>query len=107
MYDFEKLYEAYRKCRRGKMQKTEVIQFELNFSEKLVRLKQELETKTYHLGNYYDFTIYDPKKREIQALPFRNRIVQHNLCDNILEPLLEHYLVMTTAPVGREKAHIF
>lgn len=107
MHDFDKLYEAYKKCRRGKMQKTEVIQFELNLSEELVRLKQELGTKTYHLGQYYHFTIYDPKKREIQALPFRDRIVQHNLCDNILGPLMERHLIYDNSACRKGKGTHF
>lgn len=107
MYDFEKLYVAYKKCRRGKLHKTEVIQFELDLSQELVRLKEELEAKTYRLGKYYHFTIYDPKKREIQALPFRDRIVQHNLCDNILEPLLERHLIYDNSACRKGKGTHF
>ena len=75
------------------MQKTEVVQFELDLSEELVSLQEELKKRTYQVGKYYKFTIYDPKKREIQALPFRDRIVQHVLCDHILEPLMERHLI--------------
>ncbi len=107
MYNFEKLYEAYKKCRRGKSRKTDVIQFELNASEELVKLQQELKEKTYHTGNYYKFTIYDPKEREIQALPFRDRIVQHNLCDNILAPLLERHLVYDNSACRKGKGTHF
>ncbi|MCI8490530.1 MAG: hypothetical protein HFJ04_09910 [Lachnospiraceae bacterium] len=46
MYEFDRLYEAWKKCRRGKLQKTEVIQFELNLSEELVKLQRELKEKT-------------------------------------------------------------
>lgn len=42
MYNFDRLYETYKKCRRGKTQKTEVIQFELNLSEELIKLQEEL-----------------------------------------------------------------
>lgn len=74
LYDFDKLYEAYKKCRRGKTGKTEVILFELNLMEELVKLQKELKNKTYRAGEYYRFVIYDPKQREIQALPFRDRM---------------------------------
>lgn len=33
--------------------------------------------------------IFAPQKCEIQALPLRNRVMQHNLCDNMIAPLLE------------------
>lgn len=107
MYDFEKLYEAYKKCRRGKSQKTDVIQFELNVSDELIKLRQELKENTYHTGKYYKFTIYDPKEREIQALPFRDRIVQHNLCDNILAPLLERHLIFDNSACRKGKGTHF
>ena len=89
------------------MQKTEVIQFELNLSEELVKLQKELEEKTYRMGKYYKFTIYDPKQREIQALPFRDRIVQHSFCDNILEPLLERRLIYDNSACRRGKGTHF
>lgn len=37
--------------------------------------------------------IYDPKEREIQAIPYRDRIVQHSVCDNLLIPLMEKHLI--------------
>ena len=107
MYNFDRLYEAYKKCRRGKMQKTEVMAFELNLSEELVKLQGELKSKTYQIGAYYKFTIYDPKKREIQALPFRDRIVQHNLCDNILAPLMERHLIYDNSACRKGKGTHF
>ncbi len=107
MYYFDRLYEAYKKCRRGKLQKTEVIQFELNLSEELIKLQEELQAKTYQIGAYYKFAIYDPKKREIQALPFRDRIVQHNLCDNILAPLMERHLIYDNSACRKGKGTHF
>lgn len=107
MYNFDRLYEAYKKCRRGKTQKTEVIQFELNLSEELIKLQEELQTRTYQIGSYYKFTIFDPKKREIQALPFRDRIVQHNLCDNILASLMERHLIYDNSACRKGKGTHF
>jgi len=107
MYYFDRLYEAYKKCRRGKLQKTEVIQFELNLSEELIKLQEELQAKTYQIGAYYKFAIYDPKKREIQALPFLDRIVQHNLCDNILAPLMERHLIYDNSACRKGKGTHF
>lgn len=107
LYDFDKLYEAYKKCRKGKTGKTEVILFELNLTEELIKLQEELKLKTYHVGEYYRFTIYDPKQREIQALPFRDRIVQHNLCDNILEPLFERHLIYDNSACQKGKGTHF
>lgn len=107
MYDFDKLYAAHKKCRLGKAGKKEVVEFELNLSEELVRLQKELKEKTYQVGDYYKFTIFDPKRREIQALSYRDRIVQHNLCDNILAPLLERYLIYDNSACRKNKGAHF
>src|SRR5574344_606464 len=53
--------------------------------------------KQYRIGNYHCFQIYDPKKREIQALSIRDRIVQHSICDNILKPYFEPRLIYDNA----------
>lgn len=51
--------------------------------------------------------IYDPKKREIQASYFRDRVVQHSLCDNILAPYFENRLVYDCAACRKEKGTHF
>lgn len=76
-------------------------------TEELVKLQEELKNKTYHVGEYYRFIIYDPKQREIQALPFRDRIVQHNLCGNILAPLLERHLIYDNSACRKGKGTHF
>jgi hypothetical protein len=37
--------------------------------------------------------IHDPKEREIQALGYADRVVQHSLCDNVLTPFFERRLI--------------
>ena len=44
--------------------------------------------------NYiYSFAIYDPKYRMIHALHYRDRVVQHCLCDEVLAPILDKKLI--------------
>lgn len=90
---FENLYKAHRRARLCKRHKREVIEFELNLSENLWRLHYELKYGKYEIGEYNKFMVYDPKEREIQAIPYRDRVVQHTLCDNCLIPTLERYLI--------------
>ena len=78
---------------RCKRTKTEVIEFELNLAENLWTLHDALESKRYRPAGYHRFMIYDPKKREIQALSFQDRVVQHSLCDNVLKPYFEKRLI--------------
>ncbi|MCL2630891.1 MAG: RNA-directed DNA polymerase [Firmicutes bacterium] len=92
MTDYEKicsykaLYEAHKRARLLKRNKGEVIKFELQLSQNLLKLSNELKSKTYKVGEYRKFMVYDPKEREIQALSYRDRVVQHSICDNVLAP---------------------
>jgi len=85
---FENLYNAYLKARRGKNNTAEVILFTYNLEDELLKLQYELKNHTYRTGKYRHFTIFEPKERRISALPFRDRIVHHAIC-NVIEPLLE------------------
>jgi retron-type reverse transcriptase len=90
---FASLYQAHRKARLCKRHKTDVIIFEMDLAANLWDLKKRLEDKTYRVGNYKRFMIYDPKEREIQALCYGDRVVQHSLCDNVLTPFFENRLI--------------
>ncbi len=93
MTGFPKMYEAYRKAAAGKRCKDDVIRFELDLSRNLWSLIEQLQNRTYRVGGYKKFMVYDPKRREIQALSFQDRVVQHSLCDNILMPYFENRLI--------------
>jgi len=85
---FENLHLAYLKARRNKRFKPDVLRFSANLEERLCEIRQSLLDKSYHTGPYYAFFVYEPKKREVAALPFRDRVVHHALC-NIIEPIWE------------------
>lgn len=88
IFTFENLYEAHLKARSGKRCKKDVILFENNLSFNLWQLYDELKSKKYSVEKYNKFYVYEPKKREIQALLYKDRVVQHALCDLYLYPLL-------------------
>jgi hypothetical protein len=52
----------------------------------LWKLHEELSTKTYRPGGCRSFFIYEPKKRQISAAPYRDRVVHHALT-GVLEPI--------------------
>jgi retron-type reverse transcriptase len=92
VYDFANLYKAYLKARKQKRYRGEVLKFSYNLEQGLITLQQELKEKTYTVGEYRPFIIYEPKKRRIVALPFRDRIVQHAL-NTIIEPLFDRRMI--------------
>jgi RNA-directed DNA polymerase len=86
--DFENLYQAYRKARRGKRGRDPAAAFERVQEEELFSLQEELKTFTYQPGPYQSFYIHEPKRRLISAAPFRDRVVHHALC-RLIEPIWE------------------
>ena len=94
---FDRLYEAYRLAKRGKGSNGNAISFGLDLGKNLWKIHDQLEKGSYKPGGYYHFTIYEPKKREIYALRFKDRVVQHSICDNALRPWLEPRLIYDCA----------
>lgn len=86
--NYETLYHAYLKARRGKTNLAEVLKFTYNLEDELSKLQYELKNQTYKTGKYRHFVIFEPKERKISALPFRDRIVHHAIC-SVIEPIFE------------------
>lgn len=70
------LYNAYRKAAKGKRYRGDVLQFTDNLEGNLLALLDDLKNHTYTVGAYREFYVYEPKKRLIMALPFRDRVAQ-------------------------------
>jgi RNA-directed DNA polymerase len=90
--DWDNLYLAYRRARKGKRGKRPAAEFEFRLEDNLVALREELVAKTYRPGPYHSFFIHEPKRRLISAAPFRDRVVHHALC-SIIEPLFERRFI--------------
>jgi retron-type reverse transcriptase len=86
--DFENLYLAANKAQKGKRFRENVLRFNAQKEEELIRLQRELNDKTYQHGSYKTFYISAPKTRMISAAPYRDRVVHHALC-NIIHPIFE------------------
>lgn len=86
--DFDNLLSAYCKARRGHRYTREVLRFSANLETELITLHNELTWGSYRTGAYRTFLVFEPKQRQISALPFRDRVVHHAIC-NIIETLFE------------------
>jgi len=106
-FSYASLYESYRRCRLSKRDKREVLLFEKDFSKNLCALYYDLHYRRYELSGYHEFRIYDPKERVIQAISFRDRIVQHALVDNYLMPLLRRQFVFDNVACQKGKGVYF
>lgn len=94
VYDFANLYAAYRAARKGKRWKNTVAKVESNALEAVAYLQKELREGTYRPGAYYEFFVYEPKKRRIQTNSIKDKIVQHAFCDQVLYPVLSRPFIL-------------
>ena len=93
---FEELLKAHKIARRGKREKAEVIIFELNLESELLELVEELKHGKYKTGNYRTFKIFEPKERDIQALPYRDRVVHQWYVENLIKPYFVSQFIETS-----------
>lgn len=85
---FDALWRSMELCSHGVMWKASVQSFVLNASDRILRLSDELHTGKYVPGQSRRFVITSPKRREILAIPFRDRVVQRSFCDNAIYPCM-------------------
>lgn len=105
--DFLTLYDAFKASRSGKKYKTEVMEFENDLEYNLFKMEEYLQKGLYKLGGYYSFDIYEPKRRTVHAAHFRDRVLYHAICDNVLEPKLQPRLIHANAACQKGKGTHF
>ncbi len=86
--DFTNVEDAYWKASSCKHTRLEFLLFELDRYNNLVNIWQEVINGNYEIGNYFYFTVYEPKPREIMKLPARDRVVQH-MWNTVMEPIFD------------------
>ena len=92
IYEFDNLHKSYLLARRNKRYKKNILEFSINLEENLIQIQNELIWRKYKTGEYREFYIYEPKKRLIKALDFKDRVVQHAI-NNIIEPIFENIFI--------------
>ena len=93
--NYENLYKAFKKAKRGKSFNGSCAKFQTMSLEGLHLLKEQLENQTYKMNRYNEFKIYEPKERVIKSCSFKDKVVQHCLSDEILHPRLENEFIKT------------
>lgn len=66
------------------MWKDSVSRYYNNGLVSILKLANSLEDNSYKIDKYYEFTIYEPKRREIVSTRFKDRVFQRSLTDNYL-----------------------
>ena len=93
---FSNLLKAHKRARKHKVYKDEIIKFELDLENNIINLLNNIKNKKYHLGNYREFKIYEPKERLIKSLPYVDRIVHQWYIEEFIKPFILPKLITST-----------
>jgi RNA-directed DNA polymerase len=88
----DNMAEAYRLTCAGKRQTSGYLEFKEYAPLNLADLARDMANGHYVSGEPRQFHVFDPKKRLITALPFRDRIAQQALC-LVIGPIFEATLL--------------
>ena len=105
--DFHNMYRAFRRAKCGKGFKKSCAQFDAAALDGVHTLIRQLRTKEYRVSPYSEFKVYEPKERIIQTTSFKDKVVQHCLCDNVIMPRLEKVFIYDNCAGQREKGTLF
>lgn len=92
IYEFENLYTAYNACKKGQKYRTHTLIYSQNLEENLINLQNHIIWKSWNPGSEKKFVVLEPKRREITAPPFADRVLHHAL-HQIIEPYFERRFI--------------
>ena len=105
--DFNNMYRAYRRSRCGKGYKTSAAKFNVMALDGINILIGQLKNKTYKVSEYKEFKVYEPKERVIKTTSFKDKVIQHSLCDNVILPRLQEIFIYDNCAGQKGKGTLF
>lgn len=89
--DEKVMYRAFKKSKNNRSYLMSSMLFDMNAIMRLKQISDAVLSGKYSVAGYTEFYVTRPKVRQIKACRFRDKVVQHVLCDNILaQELLRH-----------------
>lgn len=107
LFTYRALYRGHLRGRRCKRDKKPLVRFEMETLDHLYDMYDRLETGKFRPSKYSSFIVKVPKLREIQTQPYKNRVMQHVLCDNILSPYFTKRAILDNAACQKGKGMHF
>lgn len=92
MADYANVQKAYNKARKCKRYRKDVLLFTKDKEDNLETVRNDILGLSYEPSEYRYFKVYEPKERQIMALPFYDRVVQHAI-NNVLEPIFNQRFI--------------
>lgn len=94
MINVNQLIRAYDRLRKASGWKTSTQRFGINLLSEVTSLLHDVKTKEYKPGKGKSFVLNEQGRlRLIRALEPRDMILEHALCDNILNPTLQPHII--------------
>lgn len=105
--DFQNMYRAFRKAKCGKGYPKSSARFDLAALDGIHALIAQLRDKTYQISPYHEFKVYEPKERLIQTASFKEKVIQHSLCDNVIMPKMQKIFLQDNCAGQKGKGTLF
>lgn len=104
---FDYLLEACQKCIKGEFWKASVANYYINRVQRILRLTNECQNKTFKLKAGRTFKVYSPKERTIRSDCFENRIYERSFNDNVLFPKMSKSYILDNTACQKGKGNFF
>ena len=98
----ENLLLAWQEFLRGKKNKKDVQEFQINLMDNILSLHYDLASGVYRHGGYQEFKINDPKPRLIHKATVRDRLLHHAVY-RILYPFFDDIFIADSFSCRNEK----
>lgn len=106
--DMNKLYNAFKASMNGSSWKSQPQKFELDVLSELFKLKRELLDDTYQITPGSEFILNERGKiRYIHGGSMRDRVIEHWLCDDEINPAIQPYLIFNNGASQKDKGITF
>lgn len=94
IFDANVLHDAYNRAKKGSDWKPQVQKFEMSYLLELAKIQKDLGNMEYEFLPTTHFVLNERgKPRFITGEQIQDRIVKHALCDEVLNPSIERYLI--------------
>ena len=92
--DLNVLYDAFKASMKSSSWKRDPQRFERDFLSEIVKLHDEIEDRTYKTSESHVFITHERgKARLIHGGRMRDRVMRHALCDSVLNPTFDRYII--------------
>ena len=89
---FDLIISSYYQARRHKRSTLNQLNFELDLERNLARLFEDIRDRRYQLNPSIAFIVTNPKRREVFAAHFRDRIVHHIVYNLMIDYWERHFI---------------